>query len=100
MNKTMTMDQAQELLSKEQYLVLLDVIMPDEYAQGHIKGSINIPLNQVPAIGAKYPDKNTRFLVYCQSGGRSAKACAFLEKLGYPNASNIGGFPSWKGEVE
>lgn len=100
MGQNITMEQAKAMLEQDGGIVLLDVRMPDEYEKGHIKGSVNIPLNQIPAIGQRYPDKATKFLVYCQSGKRSAKACVFLEKLGYAEPCNMGGFPDWHYETE
>jgi rhodanese-related sulfurtransferase len=57
--------------------VLVDVREPDEYAEGHIKGAIPMPLSSVNA--SEIPDLNGRKLVMqCRGGGRSGKACAKL----------------------
>lgn len=76
--------------------VLLDVRSPEEYADGHIPGSVNLPLNRLAAIDL---DKSTPLFVCCLSGARSARACAWLEKNGY-TAENIGGLTTYRGELE
>ena len=48
--------------------VLLDVRNIGEYAQGHIEGSINIPLPCIIDIKDKVTDRNTPIFVYCLSG--------------------------------
>lgn len=80
--------------------VLLDVRTVDEYAEGHIPGSINIPLDTVPTVLERIPDKDTPLFVHCLSGGRSGKAVAFLKKLGYTQVKNIGGINLYNGPVE
>lgn len=76
--------------------VLLDVRSNEEYVQGHIPGSINLPLNRLAAIKL---EKGTPLFVYCLSGARSARACAWLEKSGY-SAKNIGALTSYRGTLE
>ena len=80
--------------------VLLDVRTVDEYAEGHIPGSINIPLDTVASVLERIPDKDTPLFVHCLSGGRSGKAVAFLKKLGYTQVKNIGGINLYNGPVE
>ena len=80
--------------------VLLDVRTPEEYAGGHIAGSRNLPLQVITRVEEEIPDKTTPVFLYCQSGGRSRRAAAFLEKIGYENAVNIGGLASYSGPLE
>ena len=80
--------------------VLLDVRTVDEYAEGHIPGSINIPLDTVASVLEHIPDKDTPLFVHCLSGGRSGKAVAFLKKSGYTQVKNIGGINLYNGPVE
>ena len=80
--------------------VLLDVRTVDEYAEGHIPGSINIPLDTVASVLERIPDKDTPLFVHCLSGGRSGKAVSFLKKLGYTQVKNIGGINLYNGPVE
>ena len=76
--------------------VLLDVRSNEEYAEGHIPGSINLPLNRLATIKL---DKDTPLFVYCLSGTRSARACAWLENNGY-SAKNIGALAAYQGTLE
>ena len=80
--------------------LLLDVRGADEFAEGHIPGSVNIPLQLLPTKKGLPEDLDTPIFVYCRSGGRSRRAAAFLEKLDYSNVKNIGGIMDWTGEIE
>ena len=80
--------------------VLLDVRSPQEYAEGHIPGAVNIPLQVLPTKKGLPEDPDTPIFAYCRSGGRSRRAAAFLEKIGYRNVKNIGGIMNWNGEIE
>ena len=80
--------------------VLLDVREPDEYADGHIPGSVNLPLSSFDAVEITLPDRNVPVFVYCLSGARSAQAASRLQKLGYRQVENIGGIRGFKGKLE
>ncbi|HJD22706.1 MAG TPA: rhodanese-like domain-containing protein [Firmicutes bacterium] len=79
--------------------VLLDVRTKEEYADSHIKGSVNVPLNELETIRRVVPDKATPIFVYCLSGGRSASAAAYLKRSGYSHVYDIGGINSYRGET-
>lgn len=98
---SISMKEAQAELEKDKHIVLLDVRNTDEYRQGHIKGSINVPLHLVPVtLSEKVPDKKARIFVYCLSGGRSSQARGWMVQNGYENVTNIGGITSWGGPIE
>lgn len=80
--------------------VLLDVRTPEEYAGGHVAGSRNLPLQAIVNVEDEIPEKDTPVFVYCQSGGRSRRAAAFMEKIGYTNVKNIGGLAGYNGPLE
>lgn len=80
--------------------LLIDVRTPEEYDEGHIPGSVNLPLGRTDAIKAVAPDPEARLYVYCRSGARSTQACALFQRMGYKNVTNIGGILSWPGEIE
>lgn len=80
--------------------VLLDVRTPQEYQQGHIPHSVNVPLQELGRVSEVVPDADTPLFVYCQSGGRSAQAASALQRAGYTAVKNIGGIASYTGEVE
>ena len=79
--------------------VLLDVRTAEEFAGGHIPGSVNVPLDRLEQV-ARRAEKDTPLFVYCRSGARSASAAAVLEQEGYGQVRNIGGIAAWRGPVE
>ena len=66
---------------KENNYIVVDVRTPEEYAEGHVKESINIPYDEIDENTNL--DKNKTILVYCKSGVRSNKAYNTLKELGY-----------------
>ena len=80
--------------------VLLDVREPDEYADGHIPGSINVPVGSISEAAAHIPGKDTLVCVYCLSGYRAEAAAKALGQMGYTNVKNLGGIKAYKGKLE
>lgn len=80
--------------------VLLDVREADEYAGGHIPGSVNLPLSEIAAAEALLPDHRTPLFTYCLVGSRSARAAASLRVQGYTNVQSIGGIQRYRGPIE
>ena len=80
--------------------VLLDVRTPDEYRQGHIPGSKNVPLQSIDKVADMIDNKATPIFVHCLSGARSRQAAAVLQQMGYSNVKNIGGISAYTGKVE
>jgi rhodanese-related sulfurtransferase len=68
---------------------LVDVRTPGEFAEGNVKGSVNIPLDQVQNQLAKFKAKEN-IVVFCRSGNRSGQAKAILEQNGFNNVTNGG----------
>ncbi|MBK8611276.1 MAG: rhodanese-like domain-containing protein [Chitinophagaceae bacterium] len=68
---------------------LVDVRTPGEFASGHVKGSVNIPLDAVPNQLAKFKNKKN-IVVFCRSGNRSGQAKTILEQQGFTNVVNAG----------
>lgn len=79
--------------------VLLDVRTKEEYADYHIGGSVNIPLDRLDTISEAVPDQETPLFVHCLSGGRSARAAAYLKESGYRHVRDIGGINAYRGET-
>ena len=75
----------------EEGAFLVDVRTPGEFAGGHVKGSVNIPLDKVSSQIAKFKNKKN-IIVFCQSGGRSAQAKNILQQYGITDVTNGG---SW-----
>ena len=80
--------------------VLLDVRSPQEYREGHIPGSQNLPLQQLDKVEEVTENKDTVLYVYCHSGARSRQAVSLLKHMGYTNVHNIGGIAAYSGKVE
>ena len=80
--------------------VLLDVRTPDEYRQGHIPGSKNVPLQSIDKVTVMINNKATPIFVHCLSGARSRQAAVILKQLGYTNVKNIGGISAYAGKVK
>ena len=80
--------------------VLLDVRSPQEYREGHIPGSQNVPLQQLDKVEEVTENKDTVLYVYCRSGARSRQAVSLLQAMGYTNVHNIGGIAAYSGKVE
>ena len=99
--RQISMDEAIKMMRDEKDYIILDVRRPDEFAEGHIPGAINVPNEEIgTAEIAELPDKSQLILVYCRSGRRSKEASEKLVKLGYTNIVEFGGFLDWKGEIE
>ena len=90
------MNKGVEQARRTQGAVLMDVRTPEEYAQGHVPGSQNIPLD---CVGSAHLEEGTPLFVYCRSGARSSQACSILRRRGY-QAVNIGGILSYDGVLE
>ena len=93
--KTISVSDASAMIQSSPNLLVVDVRTPEEYAQGHLQGAINIPLSDLPLrIGGL--DPNRPILVYCQTGYRSAQASAILVKAGFTQVYNMdGGITAW-----
>ncbi len=77
--------------------MLVDVRTPEEYAEGHLPEAVNIPFEQIAEAFAKQGiAKDTPVVVYCRSGRRSGIAKESLEKAGYQEVYNGGGYDSLK----
>ena len=85
-------------LIEEPGVVLLDVRTPDEFAEGHLAGALNIDQNEsnfVEMVKAAIPT-DKKIAVYCRSGRRSANAAGKLADAGYQCVNLKGGIIAWK----
>ena len=98
--RQITQEEARRIMEAETDCVILDVRTPEEYAEGHIPGGINIDngdigTDEIPEL----PDRDQLILVYCRSGRRSKEAAEKLAALGYSQVLEFGGIMNWTGEV-
>ena len=99
--RQINMDEAITMMEEESSYIILDVRTPEEFADKHIPGAINIPnetisTEEIPEL----PDKDQLILVYCRSGNRSKQASEKLAALGYTNIVEFGGITAYSGKVE
>ena len=78
--------------------VIVDVRSKGEYAGGHIKGSINIPLDALSG-NMKKLNKEKIIITCCASGMRSASAKNILKSNGFKEVHNGGGWSSLNGKI-
>ena len=79
--------------------LILDVRTPQEFAEGRVPGSKNIPFDQVMAHSETLKKYSTVYL-YCRAGSRSSAAYSTLLALGLNNLVCVdeGGFPDWEAQ--
>ena len=76
--------------------VLVDTREDSEWARGHIPGAIHLGRGVIERdIEKTVPDKNTRVVLYCGGGYRSALAADNLQKMGYRDVISMDG--GWRG---
>lgn len=92
-----TSEEMEELLNLED-VQLVDVRTPSEYNEGHVPDAQNINFydenfdQQIETL-----DKSKPIIVYCKSGGRSAKCASKLVEKGFEKIYDLeGGFSQWK----
>lgn len=90
-------EEAQKIIQSGKATVI-DVRTPAEFADGHIPGAKNFDIYDsgfTEAIRAL--PTSAMYIVNCQSGGRSAKACGKMQEFGLVGTLNLeGGFSAWK----
>lgn len=83
----------------KQGAVIVDVRSKSEFSGGHIKGSVNIPVDQLSKLLGQLPDKSKTIITCCASGMRSASAKNILNSYGYKEVHNGGGWISLKSKI-
>ncbi len=89
-----------EEMSKGKKVLMLDVREPHEYEIARLEGSKLVPLGELPERVNEL-DTADEIVVYCHTGGRSARATDFLRGLGFKKVRNLeGGIDAWAVEVD
>lgn len=92
MYELITAQALKDLMASNESFVLLDVRGEDEWKAGHIQGAVFMPHWFVSLkIGDVVPDKKTKIVTYCLSGGRSSVAAKTLVDMGYTDVSSLEG---------
>ena len=98
--RQISMEEAISIMEAETGYLILDVRTPEEFAERHIPGAVNIPNETIgTAEIPELPDKDQMILVYCRSGNRSKQASEKLAALGYTNIVEFGGINDWPGDT-
>ncbi|TXH59219.1 MAG: rhodanese-like domain-containing protein [Bacteroidia bacterium] len=79
--------------------IIVDVRTSGEFAAGHIKGAINIPVDQLKNNLNKLKNKEAPIITCCASGMRSASAKSLLNANGYSHVHNGGGWSSLQSKI-
>ncbi|MGU9940012.1 rhodanese-like domain-containing protein [Empedobacter brevis] len=96
-----TLDNASEVNLKNKKNILLDVRTPEEFAEGHVPGAINIDVKNSSfekEIQKLDPKKN--YYIYCKSGVRAKLATEKMQEKGFKNAKNFkDGMSTYQGTI-
>jgi rhodanese-related sulfurtransferase len=92
--KSVSVNETKEAL-KDKNVQFIDVRTMGEYAGGHAKKAVNMPLDRLSSSLSKL-DKNKPVYVICQSGMRSMQGASILAKAGFTEVYNVsGGTSAW-----
>lgn len=97
--KEITVKELAKKVKNNEEVSIIDVREDEEIAQGKVPGARHIPLGQIPERLDEIAKDKHHFMV-CRSGGRSGKACGFLQEQGYNVTNMAGGMLDWEDEVE
>lgn len=93
-------DEAVKMMKEQTDYLIVDVRRPDEFAEGHIAGAVNVPNETIEDEAADaLPDKEQMLFIYCRSGNRSKEASQKLADMGYTNVYEFGGINTWEGRI-
>jgi rhodanese-related sulfurtransferase len=87
----MMMQLEQQMKTKQEEPLVVDVRTREEFAGGAYPGAVNIPLDELPHRVNELGSENRPITLYCASGGRSGYALRMLQQMGFTNAENAGG---------
>ncbi|QSQ11234.1 rhodanese-like domain-containing protein [Myxococcus landrumensis] len=76
--------------------LLLDVRTPEEFAEGHLPGALNIPVDLLSERLGELGSPETPVVVYCRSGKRSTRAETLLKERGFQQVLNLGPMSAWE----
>jgi rhodanese-related sulfurtransferase len=85
-------EQYKRLVASGEAHVLVDVREESEWAAGHAKGAVHMGKGVIERdIEGKVPKRDTKLVLYCGGGYRSALAADALQKMGYTDAISLDG---------
>ena len=99
----------QEISPKDAYSMMVtedvfvvDVRTLEEFNTGHLDGAINVPVDSVKSdfFDKVTDNKDSKIIIYCQSGRRAVDALNVLSGMGYTNLYTFGGINDWSYELD
>lgn len=101
-SRDISIDESKKLINQGEVTLILDVRDADEFAKGHLKNAIQIPVKELKEnLNDIEKFKDELVLVYCRSGKKSAEAINILKENGFKNLVHMkDGISKWDGEVE
>lgn len=87
-------EEARKLASEGALVV--DVRTPAEYAQGHVQGAVNIPVQDLGRRLGELGAPEGEIVLYCRSGARSGQALRVLTEAGFKSVHDVGAMSRWK----
>lgn len=100
MTAAITPEEVVQQLEQGDRLTIVDVREREEWVEGHIKQAVHIPLSELEARVKEFDQLEQPVIMVCRSGGRSGRACDFLEAHGYSVINMTGGMLQWPSVVE
>jgi rhodanese-related sulfurtransferase len=91
--------EVKQWIDNREEITLVDVREESEWARGHLPGAVYMGKGTIERdIEGAFPDKQSRLVLYCGGGFRSALVADNLQKMGYTNVISMDG--GWRGWTE
>jgi rhodanese-related sulfurtransferase len=96
--KETNVDEVKQKLDRGEKFLLIDVREESEYAADHLPGAVHLSKGIIERdVESRVPELNTKMILYCGGGYRSALAADNLQKMGYTNVISMdGGIRGWR----
>jgi rhodanese-related sulfurtransferase len=92
----LTPEQVQEMQSRGETAVYLDVREPNEWNLGRLPHAVHLPRGNLETKIEALVDRSQRVVIYCARGNRSALAALTMKQMGYQNVASMSrGFMGW-----
>lgn len=81
--------------------VIIDVRTPEEFAQNHLVGAVNLDFKAADfSEQVQKLDKSGSYRLYCRTGNRSAQAAELMKNLGFGDVQSVGGLQDAAGKLQ
>ena len=101
MDYEITAEELKALQDQKSDVVVVDVREPWEIQTASLAGTLNIPMNDIPARFRGALGSEKHIVVMCHHGVRSMNVTAWLRQQGYENTQSLrGGIDRWAREID